>query len=301
MTSRKNPDKTLSLADFDHSQISFGHSVLNGLSVLENFRFEEGKNLKSDFRSTFMSIFLVKEGKANLNLNMESHPVRENSLFHISPNTIVGQTSGSVTVSGISFSSDFLSEIGTPERSSELFTYFSSKYHPIWQLEADDGAVVSAQVSHLVDRLTKYSTHPFGKEILISAFYIFLFEIGALGQKYSEMTRMNFSRQESLVIRFGNLARKNFREERTVKVYADQLNVSAKYLTEVVKEYSGKNASEIINDLVILEAKFLLSRTQLSIGEIAAKLHFSDQSFFGKYFKRQTGVSPKSFRESALI
>src|SRR5699024_2935555 len=157
----------------------------------------EGKNLKSDFRSTFMSIFLVKEGKATLNLNMESHPVRQNSLFHISPNTIIGETSGSVTVSGISFSSDFLSELGTPDRSSELFTYFSSKYHPIWQLEADDAALVSAQVSHLVDRLTKYSTHPFGKEILISAFYIFLFEIGALGQKYSEMTRMNFSRQES--------------------------------------------------------------------------------------------------------
>src|SRR5690554_930045 len=115
MTSKKNSDKILSLADFDHSQISFGHSVLNGLSVLENFRFDEGKNLKSDFRSTFMSIFLVKEGKATLNLNMESHPVRQNSLFHISPNTIIGETSGSVTVSGISFSSDFLSEIGTPE------------------------------------------------------------------------------------------------------------------------------------------------------------------------------------------
>lgn len=301
MSAKKKSDKILTIADFDRNQIKFGHSVLNGLSVLEDFTLEEGKNLKSDFRSGFLSIFLVKKGEAVLNLNMEALTIRRNSLFHISPNTIIGETSGAVTISGISFSSDFLAEIGMPERSSEFFDYFSSKYHRIWQIEDEDAALVSAQVSTMVDRLTKFSTHPFGKEILIHAFYIFLFEIGALGQKYSEMTRMNFSRQESLVIRFSNLARKHFREQRTVKVYADQLNVSAKYLTEVVKEYSGKNASEIINDLVILEAKFLLSRTQLSIGEIAGKLNFSDQSFFGKYFKRQTGVSPKSFRESALI
>src|SRR5690554_2308526 len=204
MSKKKKSEKILSIADSDHSQVRFGHSVLNGLSVLEDFTFEEGKNLKSDFRSGFLSIFLVRSGQATLSLNMENLKVQKNSLFHISPNTIIGEPTGNVTISGISFSSDFLAEIGMPERSSELFDYFSSKYHRIWQIEDEDAALVSAQVSAMVDRLTKFSTHPFGKEILIHAFYIFLFEIGALGQKYSEMTRMNFSRQESLVIRFSN-------------------------------------------------------------------------------------------------
>ena len=153
----------------------------------------------------------------------------------------------------------------------------------------------------LAERVKKYATHPYGKEILINGFHIFLYEIAALGQKYSEMTRLNFSRQESLVIKFSNLVQQQFRELRTVKKYADQLNVTAKYLTEVVKEYSGKNAGEIINDLVILEAKFLLRKSELSIGEIADILHFSDQSFFGKYFKRQTGLSPKAFRETEFL
>jgi AraC-like DNA-binding protein len=153
----------------------------------------------------------------------------------------------------------------------------------------------------LSKRIEKYETHPYGKEILIKGFHIFLYEIAALGQKYSEMTRLNFSRQESLVMKFSNLVHQQFRELRTVKKYADQLNVSAKYLTEVVKEYSGKNAGEIINDLVILEAKFLLRKSELSIGEIADILNFSDQSFFGKYFKRQTGLSPKAFRETEFL
>src|SRR5690606_18454588 len=140
--------------------------------------------------------------------------------------------------------------------------------------------------------------HAFGREILVHGFYIFLFEMGALGQKYSKVTRLNFSRQENLVLKFNNLAQQQFREIRTVKKYAEQLNVSAKYLTEVIKEYSGKKASDMIHDLVIMEAKFLLSKSQLSIGEIAEKLCFSDQSFFGKYFKRHAGISPKAFRGS---
>jgi AraC family transcriptional regulator, transcriptional activator of pobA len=65
-----------------------------------------------------------------------------------------------------------------------------------------------------------------------------------------------------------------------------------------VKEITGKTAGEIINDFVLLEAKMLLDNPSLSIAEIADELQFSDQSFFGKYFKRLTGMSPKEYRQS---
>ncbi|MCY1525422.1 HTH-type transcriptional activator RhaS [compost metagenome] len=184
-----------------------------------------------------------------------------------------------------------------PERMADVFKYFTSIYSPVWKIEPEDSALIRRRINLLGDRVKQYATHQFGKEILTHEFHIFLFEIGALGQKYSQMTRLNFSRQERLVIKFNNLAQQQFRELRTVKKYADQLNVTPKYLTEVVKEYSGKNAGEIINDLVILEAKFLLRKSEFNISQIADILHFSDQSFFGKYFKRQTGISPKTFRE----
>jgi AraC-like DNA-binding protein len=293
----------LEIADLDHNKVKFKYSVLKGLSVWENLNTSERQELEPRIRSEFMTIMIITEGKGMISINMEDTCVQENSLVHFSPNTLVSLPSKEqvFTISGVSFTTDFLSDIGMPERNAEVFKYFSSLYSPIWNIEPEDTALIKHQIHLLAERVKKYATHPYGKEILINGFHIFLFEIGALGHKYSEMTRLRFSRQESLVIKFSNLVQEQFRELRTVKKYADQLNVTAKYLTEVVKEYSGKNASEIINDLVILEAKFLLRKSELSIGEIADVLHFSDQSFFGKYFKRQTGVSPKAFRETEFL
>ncbi len=286
------------IAHRDHIHIE--HTVLNGFSVIENCNVCEEKRLENYFRSEFMSIFLVTEGKGQISLNMEDIEIKENSLIHIAPNTLVGRLSQnrSCSISGVRFTTDFIKEIGMPERTADIFSYFSSKFFPVWDLSPEDTAIVKKQIHSLVGHTKKFANHAFGREILVHGFYIFLFEIGALGQKYSKVTRLHFSRQENLVLKFNNLAQQQFREIRAVKKYAEQLNVSAKYLTEVIKEYSGKKASDMIHDLVIMEAKFLLSKSQLSIGEIADKLCFSDQSFFGKYFKRHTGISPKAFRGS---
>lgn len=78
------------------------------------------------------------------------------------------------------------------------------------------------------------------------------------------------------------------------------LSHAIKYWGEVAKEYSRRKATDIINDLVILEPKYLLLPSELSIGEIAEALGVSNQSFFGKYFKLLSGGSPKVFREIQL-
>lgn len=306
MSDKKIKREIYTLADLDHDKVRFRHSVLNGLSVWENLEISKKQYMqlqKDQLRLEFMTIMIILQGNGKISLNMEEVHVMENSLIHFSPNTLISlpDMDNKFLVSGVSFSLDFLASIGIPERNSEIFNYFSSRYFPVWSLEPEDSEVLKRQIHLLAERMKKYAVHPYGKEILINGFHILLYEIGALGQKYSEMTRLTFSRQERLVIKFSNLVQQQFREVRAVKSYADQLNVSAKYLTEVVKEYSGKNASEIINHLVILEAKYLLSKSDLSIGEIADMLHFSDQSFFGKYFKRHTGFSPKAFRENSTL
>ena len=82
-----------------------------------------------------------------------------------------------------------------------------------------------------------------------------------------------------------------------MKFYANKLCLTPNYLSGVVKEYTGKTATEWVNDFVILEAKIMLKDTGYSIQEISDRLHFPDQSTFGKYFKKLTGVSPKMYRE----
>ncbi|MDE6371203.1 MAG: helix-turn-helix domain-containing protein, partial [Duncaniella sp.] len=106
------------------------------------------------------------------------------------------------------------------------------------------------------------------------------------------------SRREELLTRFIELLETNFSSQRTVKFYADRLCVTPKHLSAVVKESSGKTASDWIDQRVILEAKQLLRSTGMNVQEISAALNFANQSFFGKYFKHLTGMSPRDYRSN---
>lgn len=104
------------------------------------------------------------------------------------------------------------------------------------------------------------------------------------------------SRREELLSSFIDLIEANFKKERSVNFYADKLFVTPKHLSAVLKEISGRTAGEWIDHRVILEAKMLLRTTGMDIQEISLALNFSNQSFFGKYFKHLTGISPRDYR-----
>ena len=89
-----------------------------------------------------------------------------------------------------------------------------------------------------------------------------------------------------------------FREERQVASSAHKRCITPKQLSSVVKEISGRTAGDWIENYVVMEAKVLLKTTDMTIQEIAAYLNFANQSFFGKYFKHQTGVSPSVYRKN---
>jgi AraC family transcriptional activator of pobA len=151
-------------------------------------------------------------------------------------------------------------------------------------------------MKELAEKQENLTSHLFGKELLYLSFTSFVYEIAALGQKYAQAFNKNVSRKENLVISFTALVVANFKKERSLQFYASELNITAKYLTETLKEITGKTAGEIVESFVIQEAKMLLNNPDLSIAEIAEELNFSDQSFFGKFFKRCSGVSPKNYR-----
>lgn len=75
--------------------------------------------------------------------------------------------------------------------------------------------------------------------------------------------------------------------------------MSPHYLTLIVKHVTGQSASDFIFEMLYSEARNLLTHSKLSIQEIASKLNFSDQSSFGKFFKRKAGVSPFDFRRES--
>jgi AraC-like DNA-binding protein len=87
-------------------------------------------------------------------------------------------------------------------------------------------------------------------------------------------------------------------EHRNVAFYAKQLKLTAQHLSTTVKRVTGLTTMDIIARFVIHDAQEKLRNSSMTVLEISNSLHFPDVSFFGKYFKRYTGVSPKTYREN---
>lgn len=89
---------------------------------------------------------------------------------------------------------------------------------------------------------------------------------------------------------------RHYMQHRSVGFYAAQLHLTPKYLTTIIRKTTGRTASDWIDDYVVLEAKNLLKYSTMSIQEVAYYLSFPNQSFFGKYFKEHTGLTPTAYR-----
>lgn len=104
------------------------------------------------------------------------------------------------------------------------------------------------------------------------------------------------TRRGEYFCRFIQLLTRYFMQDRSVAFYAEKMNLTPKYLTTVIREVSGKTASQWIDDVIVQEACHRLSSSEHSIQQIAYELNFPNQSFFGVYFKNKTGTSPSSYR-----
>lgn len=108
------------------------------------------------------------------------------------------------------------------------------------------------------------------------------------------------TRQADLFQRFVALVHEHCTEQREVAFYADQLCISTRYLSTIIRSVAHSTAKEFIDRSVVLEIKMLLGSTELSVQEIAYRLHFPDQSYLGRFFKKHTGVSPTEFRNAKM-
>ena len=141
--------------------------------------------------------------------------------------------------------------------------------------------------------------NPFLSETIISIMRIFYFDICQIlsQRKAGKMEVEKNSRLYAIFDEFMQLLSQNFKKERNVVWYGEQMCLSPKYLSEVVKEISGRSASGWISAMVINEIKTLLRNTNYSVKEVAQIMNFRNQSFLGKYFKNYTGMSPREYKK----
>lgn len=139
-------------------------------------------------------------------------------------------------------------------------------------------------------------------EIIKSLLQAFLLSILGLMREYrvteQEIDRTVSKGTKVLFERFMEVLSKYHQQERMVQFYADKLCVTPKYLSMVVKDFSGKSPSDWISDYVITEAKSLLHYSKLSSQEVAFRLNFPSQASFAKFFKQKTGCSPRDYAKN---
>jgi len=300
MTHKKSKETVYKHAELALDPIFDIKSALAGFSVNIDTPLLDHELFKKYFRTDFLVIFLITKGEVTFTIDLKKIVANKNTLLVAAPNAVkqLVNINKECIYSGISFTAGFLGQIGIPQNTIELLDYFTTKFSPSWELSDEDASLIKTLMNQLAHRNEGLEKHPYGKELLYHAFNTFLYEMAALSTKYANLVNARLSRKENLVMNFTSLVQRQFRSQRNVQQYAKQLYISPKYLTETVKEIAGKNAGEIIDDFVVLEARLLLDNPSLSIAQVAEELNFSNQSFFGKFFKRHTGLSPKEYRNA---
>jgi len=111
---------------------------------------------------------------------------------------------------------------------------------------------------------------------------------------------LNKGKGQILVKRFFHLIEENNQKNLSMSDYARMIGITPNHLTQTVKQLTGKTSTQIIKAKQLLEIKRLLVHTNLNVSEIANQLNFEDQSYFTKFFRRETGITPLQYRAEAL-
>ena len=241
------------------------------------------------------------QGSATVKVNLQEYKISSNELVTLMPDAIVH---------GYSFSDDFkgvmvlvsksVAEDLLPDITSVLPILMDFRQSPVIKLMPDEAKSLYDFYNFIWEKLPRvygdYGKHELNG-LLLSIFY----EVLSVYKERFAYDKFKRTRNEETFYKFYSLIAKEYCKERSVVHYADRLCISPKHLSMVVKKVSGRTASDWIDDYVILQAKQMLRSSSLTIQEVSRELNFSNQSFFGKYFKKHVGMSPSEYRAKGQV
>lgn len=176
-------------------------------------------------------------------------------------------------------------------------SFFKFRDNPVVEV-TDSEMTNQCQLFRLLGEKLAHPDRPFFDSSISALCEVLFFDTLAIYQLRMKKVSHTLSRREELVTGFFDLLDNQFLTQRSVTYYAQQLCITTKHLSAVIKDVTGYTSSEWIDRRVTLEAKRLLSNTTKNIQEISLYLNFANQSFFGKFFKKCTGLSPRQFRST---
>lgn len=241
-------------------------------------------------------IILCTQGTCTLTVHLSEYTVKQNHAIIIFPEIFCKIENASEDCQFIyaTFSRKLINHSDVFIRTIEYTPYIFEQ--PIIALSPQAGEILQDYLKILI-KLQEFTQYTIDQEQVSLSFAQI---IVGLKKNITPKTDLNnrYSRNREIVRELIHMAIQNYKHERNVSFYADKLHLSPQHLSTTVKKVTGKTLTEIISKLVIQDAQAKLRSSEMTIQEIAYSLNFPDISFFGKYFKRYTGMSPKQYRNS---
>ena len=190
----------------------------------------------------------------------------------------------------------FIEKINIPEAFPTFMSIRNVPYLPLKEKELNG----ILNYCNMLKNVLRNTEEDFNRKAIVKHLTLaFFYGLGYYLHKQESKNQKN--RNEIIMEDFLKLVQKHYKQERSIRFYADKLCITSKYLYVIVKNASGKSARQWIDDYVILEAKSLLTSTTFTVQQISDQLNFPSQSFFGKYFKREVGTSPAQYRKCNTV
>ena len=266
--------------------------------------FSEGQVLSNADRC---GMFICERGEVEVSFEEQTYVIHRGDMYIYLASSLVRirkihpDTEGFLLDGNL----DFLTVLANRVLNAEQILFI--RYHPCLTLTEAQHKGLRHALHAYEERLRElYTTTAIdaGRRMVLKELYqslgsSFFFEVIYIYLTNKPLDPKPLSNRDLVFQRFYSDLSRHYHKEREVTFYAALQHVSPRYFSSLVKEVSGRSASQWIVQKVSAEAKALLERPDLSIKEIATRFNFPSQSFFGKYFKHYVGCSPKEFRRQS--
>lgn len=272
-----------------------------GQERVKIYRLDGNIDIDAPIRIHNYHLIVLTSGELEVDINFRVFKMKAGSSLHISSGDVIRTISSPANeYSGyqIVFSPEFQTEIRTTRKSP--ISLQLKKEFPYQEFTESEYEVIHSSVLRLISYIENTS-HQFQGIIVKNETHNLLLHISDKRRKEHASTDINANHQEMIRKRFLNLVDGHCDEQHSVSWYAEAMMISPDYLSKIIREYDGTSARIWINKAIISKAEFMMRQKDLSIKEISDRLHFPDQSSFGRFFKSNTGQSPKEYRNSLPV
>lgn len=257
--------------------------------------------LNDPVRVNALQVLLVLEGSIDLSIDYVLFQASTNTVVTIMPTHITKVMKYSPNFKGrlLAVSRAFLEQSMMPNHSSSMIQYMKIRKNPTILLQESEIKTLDECMLRLRQTILQTSHHL--QRLLIQntlmGFFIEMWNIFSERKEYN--TPPSLTRKEELFESFLRILYMYCKEQHVVSFYAEQLYITPQYLSLILKELTGRSANKWIDEALMQEAKILLKAPQATVQQVADALHFSDQSTFGKFFKKHAGMSPMEYRKNS--